>query len=37
MIWADFIMRQSVDGKVGKFFPQGWDDYLYWQQTDKAI
>ena len=20
-----------------KFLPQGWDDYLYWQQTDKAI
>jgi len=22
---------------VIKFLPQGWEDYLYWQQTDKAI
>ncbi|MDS4031165.1 MAG: Txe/YoeB family addiction module toxin [Candidatus Contendobacter sp.] len=21
---------------VIKFLPQGWEDYLYWQQTDKA-
>lgn len=20
-----------------KFHPQGWDDYLYWQETDRAI
>ncbi len=20
-----------------KFHPQGWQDYLYWQQTDRAI
>ncbi|MBE2293502.1 MAG: type II toxin-antitoxin system YoeB family toxin [Phycisphaerales bacterium] len=20
-----------------KFLSQGWEDYLYWQQTDKAI
>ncbi len=20
-----------------KFLPQGWDDYRYWQQTDKVI
>ena len=20
-----------------KFHPRGWEDYLYWQQTDKAI
>lgn len=20
-----------------KFHPQGWEDYLYWQQTDRAI
>lgn len=22
---------------VIKFLPQGWEDYLYWQQTDKAV
>ncbi len=22
---------------VIKFLSQGWEDYLYWQQTDKAI
>jgi toxin YoeB len=20
-----------------KFHPRGWDDYLYWQQTDRAM
>ena len=20
-----------------KFLPQGWEDYLYWQQTDRAV
>lgn len=20
-----------------RFHPQGWDDYLYWQETDRAI
>ena len=22
---------------VIKFLPQGWEDYLYWQQKDKAV